>query len=183
MRRRRMLAAVTGAVVVVAGLYMMMRAKPEPAKASTPFKPHALTGLSDQEKAQYALDYVQANFTNYVPPRLRFARTLTSAQMYDLGLGQPVGAAVERQIPMFTVMLQGDFGMAKPGCGASAPGAERIAGKTFKFLQLSFADDEGLVATLVANPDGRGLGKCPPRSQPPALSWATASDGGCHQMG
>ncbi|CCF83510.1 exported hypothetical protein [Nitrolancea hollandica Lb] len=167
-----MLAAVAGAVVVVAGLYMMMRAKPAPAQASTPFKPHALTGQSDQEKAQYALDYVQANFTNGVKPKIRFAQTLTSAQMYDLGLEQPVGAAVERQIPMFTVVLQGDFGMALPGGGASAPGAERIAGKTFKFLQLSFADDEGLVATLVANPDGSGWAdvlhdpSLPPRTGP-----------------
>lgn len=157
MIRRRVLAVVVGAVVV-GGLYMLRSAKPAPAQASTPFKPYALTDMSDQEKAQYALDYVQANFTNGVPPKIRFAQTLTSAQMYDLGLDQPVGTAVERQIPMYTVVLQGEFEMVLPGGGASAPGAGRVAGKTFKFLQLSFADDEGLVATLAANPDGRGWG-------------------------
>jgi hypothetical protein len=155
-----MLTAVVGAVVVVVGvLYILMRAKPAPAQASTPFKPHALTGLSDQEKAQYALDYVQANLTNGVTPKIRFAQTLTSTQMYDLGLDQPVGIAVEQQIPMYTVVLQGEFGMELPGGGASAPGAGRVAGKTFKFLQLTFADHNGLIETLVANPDGRGWGE------------------------
>ncbi|HEU4792365.1 MAG TPA: hypothetical protein VFS96_01785 [Nitrolancea sp.] len=157
MKRRRVLAVVVG-TVVIGGLYILVSTKQAAAKASTPFKPHALTGLSDQEKAQYALDYVQANFTNGVPPKIRFAQTLTPAQMYDLGLVQPASTAVERQIPMYTVVLQGEFTMERPGGGASAPGAGRVAGKTFRFLQLSFDDTVGMAATLVANPDGRGWG-------------------------
>ncbi len=159
MKRKEILAVVVGAVVVlVGGLYLLIGAKPAPAQASTPFKPHALTGLSDQEKAKYALDYVQAQFTSTVPPTIRFAQTLTPAQMYDLGLSQPASDYVEHQAPMYSVVLQGEFGLTKPGGGAAVPGAGRVAGKSYKFLQLTFDDDKGFAVTVAANPDGHGLG-------------------------
>lgn len=158
MKRRGILAAAIGAVVI-GGLCILVRAKPAPAKASTPFTPHPLPGLSDQEKIHYALDYVQANFTSRVPPKIRFAQTLTPSQMYDLGLMQPMSTYVENQTPMFTVVLQGEFTMARPGGGAALPGAGRVVGKTYKFLQLSFDDNIGMAVTVFANPDGHGLGE------------------------
>jgi hypothetical protein len=109
--------------------------------------------MSDQSKAQYALDFVQANYTNGVTPKIRFAQTLTPAQMYDLGLRQPGGPYVEKETPMYTVILQGEFGMAQPG-GQPLPAAQKVAGESYSFLQLSFDDTVGAPAVLAASPDG-----------------------------